>query len=522
MRMARTTTPVTGPFPSASLDFAPPSWSPDGKTITFSLNGAIDTVPSAGGAPTPIVSPGPGELLQRPAFAPDGTHLAYVRYPNVPVSPDGRRRDLLVVRDLTTGAEQTADDHTSGRVYMGNAASPSWSADSQRIAYIEDDFGFTPTRYRVVTVAREGSGRQVLLENNKFINLVSWDNVPQRPTTCKHVEVAQAISPDLDPVMSVDPLASGPVVFPWTRPWVSGFELPLVASKRTLLRVYVGDFKQAAGTVTRKSLSYRVSGGGLSAPEDGAQGLVKVTAPDVAADQTDHAAAINVWLPAAAAAPGATAFRVQVNPDQSDAECAGCYPAGNDADVTGVRFDHGGALRVHTVDVVIDAGLKEFGPGHIYDGVLAGMLPMLPVRDSAGGLRLLPSPDAIHIDLRTLVVVPHVVQDRAFAWACAVMLSRLDLWRALSPASPGGGALDRWVALAGEPPGLEHPCGGLADPFGDFVLTPGAGLTPFLKSATAEYRRARSHARPVPHAQPRGKTTPQPDAALRRDRRRRL
>ena len=91
---------------------------------------------------------GTGRATGAPGVRPGGTHLASVRSPNLPVSPDGRRRDLLVVRDLTTGTEQTVADHTSGHVYLGNVASPSWSADRQRIAYIEDDFGFSPTRYR--------------------------------------------------------------------------------------------------------------------------------------------------------------------------------------------------------------------------------------------------------------------------------------------------------------------------------------------------------------------------------------
>ena len=45
--------------------------------------------------------------------------------------------------------------------------------------------------------------------------------------------------------------------------------LSLVAEKRTLLRLYIGDSKQDAGTVTRRSLTYRISGGGLTAPEEG-------------------------------------------------------------------------------------------------------------------------------------------------------------------------------------------------------------------------------------------------------------
>ena len=84
----------------------------------------------------------------------------------------------------------------------------------------------------------------------------------------KHLEVAQAISPDLGPLASLDPPASSPAVFPG-HVLRSPASLSLVAEKRTLLRLYIGDSKQDAGTVTRRSLTYRISGGGLTAPEEG-------------------------------------------------------------------------------------------------------------------------------------------------------------------------------------------------------------------------------------------------------------
>ena len=87
----------------------------------------------------------------------------------------------------------------------------------------------------------------------------------------KHVEVAQSISKDLGPLPKVDdPLAEGSRAFPWSLPSVGGSSIPLVAGKRTLVRIYVGDSQLAEGETDQESaLGYTVTGGGLPAPLEG-------------------------------------------------------------------------------------------------------------------------------------------------------------------------------------------------------------------------------------------------------------
>ena len=185
----------------------------------------------------------------------------------------------------------------------------------------------------------------------------------------KHVEVAQSIAKDLGALPQVDPLAEGSRAFPWSLPSVGGYSIPLVAGKRALVRIYVGDSQLAEGEdVQESALGYTVTGGGLPAPlEDKTEYRVKVTAPDLEPDDYDPEAAINVWLPAEAAAAGTASFHVKVNPDQQDdRECTGCFPNGNEADLTDVQFEQGGRLILVPVDVEIAHDGKVHRPSADY------------------------------------------------------------------------------------------------------------------------------------------------------------
>ena len=65
------------------------------------------------------------------------------------------------------------------------------------------------------------------------------------------------ISPDLELAPS-DPLQSDPYAFAWNEPEAFNLQIPLIAEKSTLLRVYVGD-ANAPGETERRSVRYRVT-----------------------------------------------------------------------------------------------------------------------------------------------------------------------------------------------------------------------------------------------------------------------
>jgi WD40 repeat protein len=461
--------PIAGPF---SPEPSPPAWSADGSTLAFGINGGISTVPIAGGSPTPLVTPSaPGEIIARPAYSPDGTRLAYVR--SFPVPPGATTRpDQLVIRFLATGDEDVIVEHPGGFVRFGNVASPSWSADSERIAFIEDDFTGGPDPiHRVVTVASDGSGRSVLLTENPFIHYVAWNNAPRLPSYfVRQVEVAQAIGPQLGAAPAVNPLEPGTTPFTRTLPSLNGFGMPLVEGKQTLVRIYVGDASLPAGQTARRTLPYRVSGPALPIPVEG-QAPVDVTAPDVGLAQKSQTGAIAAWLPAADALYGPpTTLQVEVNPDETAAECEGCHPNGNRAELRGVQFVRSGALVVAVVEMrlITDSG-SVVRPDPRFAGTWAPGLPLLPIAD-----------DALHVDTSTPPAYVRLADLRTnVGWltgeyACDKLLAKLTIHQAMTAwqlhLPPG---LPRWAGIATDPPasGLDVRCGGLGQTPGTSFIT---------------------------------------------------
>src|SRR5262249_39121498 len=84
-----------------------PAWSPDGNRIAFVRDGALWTVPAAGGEPSPLRGADQGD--ESPAWSPDGT---------VSVAGDG-------------------GSGSAGRVSPSAlwSTSPAWSPDGNRIAF---------------------------------------------------------------------------------------------------------------------------------------------------------------------------------------------------------------------------------------------------------------------------------------------------------------------------------------------------------------------------------------------------
>ena len=109
--------PVTGFEPGSAHYIADPVWSPDRKTIAFTSSGQIWTVPSIGGAPTPMATQSGAQL----SWSPDGTKIAY--------SGGGWAGVTIMSANGTTLAQLP---YTLGTT----AYSPAWSPDGTKIAWI--------------------------------------------------------------------------------------------------------------------------------------------------------------------------------------------------------------------------------------------------------------------------------------------------------------------------------------------------------------------------------------------------
>jgi len=109
-----------------------PDWSPDGKRLVFSIVGAdtqVIWVGDADGANTSLLVDcrAPCKWVDEPAWAPDGTSVAYQRM----VSKDGADVSTLEILDLAT--RQTRVVFTAP---IGQASfAPRWSGDGTRIVF---------------------------------------------------------------------------------------------------------------------------------------------------------------------------------------------------------------------------------------------------------------------------------------------------------------------------------------------------------------------------------------------------
>ena len=462
-------------FPVAvRLEHGPQSWSPDSTQVAYATQPCTGTpVQCTTGALRVVDSNGSGDrlLLQRrtigvPAWSSSGQ-------PDLTVAIDTPKDGQEITGHASTPAERDAARLT------GSVSSPSalsgWCFSVQTRAAPAPQTPSKADCNRVFESTSTTNGRTTARFSADLARLVATgglkegDNkvwvwgygsgpdpaaatvtVKLRPNYfIKDVEVAQAISPELGPPRRVDPLAEDSLPIPWTLPSVAGFDVPLVAGKRTLLRIYVGDSQLASGQTDREELSYRVTGSALAAPVEGRTRYpVMVTAPDLASDQEDQEAAIDVWLPAQATPAGPGNFHVEVNPDQqADPECKACFPNGNHADLTGLTFEQGGSLTLLPVDVVIHARGESYPPSTAYGRILNGMLSVLPIRDA--GLTVLPSQGTL-----TFSSEP----------SCKRILAFLEYFGLMQPATELS-ATTRWVGLVGQPPGFEFDCKGMASRF---------------------------------------------------------
>jgi Tol biopolymer transport system component len=453
---------IAGPYDAIAqrLTLDPPAWSPDGKSIAFIYRGNITSVPATGGAFTTLVAEGPGYDLFAPSFAPDGARLAYVKgFDN---GMGQIHRFQLIVNGqappppatstrIGGGPETVITDQQETSWWHGPQ---SWSPDSKQIAYATNHCdGPTPAPcHGVLHVANSnGSGDSAVLERSAMGESPAWGPGEARPNYyVKHVEVAQALGPALPAPNPDNAETEGPIPLRWSVPSFGGYPLPLIAGRRTLLRIYVGDAKLDPGERAVRTVHYTVAIGGTTQEGDEA---IDVTAPDRQPDQKAGIAAINAWIPAADAVGVIPHIEVTVNAGESETECGGCYPKGNRASVDGVAYEPGGDLTLTPVPIIVidpDGTVRQ--PGGRFDGVWSEVGDFLPVRE---GLPLL--------GRSALSVVATVKEFKNVSLAtCALVITQLEALRRVSTAP----ASEHWVAIA---PRLDLGCNGVS-PYGANVL----------------------------------------------------
>ena len=271
-----TTRTVAGPY-DAGVDMPfvgpeQPAWSPDGKTIAFALHLQFVRVPAAGGAVTQLVAGGAGYAPMAPSYSPDGKRLAYVK---MFVNQIGQTlQEQLVARDLASGAEsRLADTGNIGVTGQALGHGPqSWSPDSKQIAYAEQHHATScppapalcpdPVDSLMVVDATGGGGHAIL--QREEVGEPAWFKDPRPSYYVKHIEVAQALSPiERFPDLG-DPLQATPYTTTWTVPKVGDFPIALIANRKTLIHVYVGDANLPPGATDSRTIHLRVASAGTT------------------------------------------------------------------------------------------------------------------------------------------------------------------------------------------------------------------------------------------------------------------
>jgi TolB protein len=130
-------------------DDSHPTWSPGGKWIAFSREGALFRVPAAGGPATRLLNNAPGHAAD-PEYSPDGKLLAYDYR-----RPGYESREVYVIAADGSGKPRQLTHLSWVSGY------PAWSPDGTKIAFMSTAYG-DHRHNQIYTVAAAGGRPNVL------------------------------------------------------------------------------------------------------------------------------------------------------------------------------------------------------------------------------------------------------------------------------------------------------------------------------------------------------------------------
>jgi WD40-like Beta Propeller Repeat len=129
---------------------------PEPAELVFSSDGELVIVAPDGSRRTRLRSPPVGGDHIDPAWSPDGSTLAFVRF-------EHDVGDELPSSRLMLSAADGAAASTLAAEGRSQVATPSWSPDGTRLAYARQTFGRRTILSEIVVVQRDGSGERTLL-----------------------------------------------------------------------------------------------------------------------------------------------------------------------------------------------------------------------------------------------------------------------------------------------------------------------------------------------------------------------
>lgn len=146
------------------------SFSPDGDHIYFVRHDSneplsLNVVPVLGGPIKKLVT----DIDTAVTFSPDGTRFAFVR------GDPSRNEASLIVANADGTSEQKLVTHHIGELFWGEAATPAWSPDGEKIAFALKNSAPGPASRNITTVqVKTGTEQQLTSEKWNAIETICW------------------------------------------------------------------------------------------------------------------------------------------------------------------------------------------------------------------------------------------------------------------------------------------------------------------------------------------------------------